>query len=114
MCSEPCTSEWAQLALQAMHLRVTIMRENKAPNFLGDQKLYVGNIAFECVEQDIYDVFSEVGAVGDVSLVRDDNGRNRGFGFVTMRTNDEGEKAISELDGAEVKGRNIAVRPSNN
>ena len=90
------------------------MRENKPPNFLGDHKLYVGNIAFECSEQDIYDLFAEVGSVGDVSLVRDDFGKNRGFGFVTMRTNDDGEKAIEQLDGADVKGRSIAVRPSNN
>lgn len=90
------------------------LRENKAPNFMGEQKLYVGNIAFECDEKDIYEVFSQAGSVGDVSLVRDDEGKVRGFGFVTMRTTAEGEKAIAELDGSEVKGRNIAVRPSNN
>ena len=90
------------------------MRENKAPNFIGDSKLYVGNIAFECTEADIYEIFNEVATVGDVSLVTDDNGRNRGFGFVTCRTEADGEKACQELDGAEVKGRNIAVRPSNN
>ena len=97
--------------IERIHLN---MRENKAPNFLGELKLYVGNIAFECEEQDIYDVFSAVGEVGDVSLVRDDAGKNRGFGFVTMRTNEEGDKAIAQLDGTEIKGRNIAVRPSNN
>ena len=97
--------------IERVHLN---LRENKAPNFMGEQKLYVGNIAFECGEKDIYEVFNEVGSVGDVSLVRDDTGKVRGFGFVTMRTVAEGEKAIAELDGAEVKGRNIAVRPSNN
>jgi RNA recognition motif-containing protein len=90
------------------------MRENMAPNFLGEHKLYVGNIAFECKEDDIYELFSTIGNVGDVSLVRDDFGKNRGFGFVTMRTNAEGDKAIDELNGAEMKGRNIAVRPSSN
>ena len=88
--------------------------EQVAPNFLGEAKLYVGNIAFECQEQDIYDIFAEVGSVGDVSLVRDDEGKNRGFGFVTMRTNEDGEKAIQELNGEAILGRNIAVRPSNN
>jgi len=100
-----------QYEIERVHLN---LRENKAPNFLGEQKLYVGNIAFECQEQDIVDAFSVVGTVGDVSLVRDDDGRNRGFGFVTMRTIAEGERAISELNGAEIKGRSIAVRPSNN
>lgn len=90
------------------------MRENKAPNFIGDSKLYVGNIAFECSETDIYELFNDIGTVGDVSLVTDDTGRNKGFGFVTMRTTADGEKAVQELDGADVRGRNIAVRPSNN
>jgi predicted Zn finger-like uncharacterized protein len=90
------------------------LQENKEANFLGDFKVYVGNIAFECSELDIYEAFSEVGIVGDVSLVRDEEGRNRGFGFVTMRTNEQGQAAIEKLNGADIKGRNIAVRPSNN
>ena len=59
-------------------------------------------------------MFSEIGEVGDVALVRDDQGRNRGFGFVTMRNKADGEKAVSELDGVDMNGRNIAVRESNN
>lgn len=89
------------------------IQEGKSPKFLGDSKLYVGNISFECEEDDIFQIFSEVGNVGDVSLVRDDSGKNRGFGFVTMRTQEDAEKAISQLDGTPVKGRNIAVRESN-
>lgn len=87
--------------------------EGKSPKFLGAVKLYVGNIAFECHEDDILEVFSRIGNVGDVSLVRDDEGKNRGFGFVTMRTKEDGDKAIAELDGIAVRGRNIAVRESN-
>lgn len=97
--------------IERVHLN---LQENKAPNFLGEQKLYVGNIAFECAERDIYELFSTVGSVGDVSLVRDDDGKARGFGFVTMRTSEEGDKAIESLDGTEMKGRSINVRPSNN
>jgi len=52
--------------------------------------------------------------VGDVSLVRDEEGKNRGFGFVTMRTKDGGQKAMEKLDGTAVRGRKIAVRESNN
>ena len=89
------------------------MKEGKNPRFMGDTKLYVGNIAFECSEDDLVQVFSEAGVVGDVSLVRDDQGRNRGFGFITMRTKEGGEKAMETLDGSEVMGRNIAVRESN-
>ena len=80
---------------------------------MGESKLYVGNIAFGSTEEDIRELFSEVGDVGDVALVRDDMGRNRGFGFVTMRTKEGGQKCIDELDGVELKGRNLAVRESN-
>ena len=92
----------------------TNLAEGKHPNFMGDMKLYVGNIAFGCDEEDIFSLFSEIGTVGDVALVRDENGRNRGFGFVTMRTKGDGNKAMEELDGAELNGRNIAVRESTN
>jgi RNA recognition motif-containing protein len=89
------------------------MEEGKSPKFMGEFKLYVGNIAFESTEEDLYSVFSEAGTVGDIALVRDDMGRNRGFGFVTMRTKDDGARAMENLDGKEMNGRNIAVRESN-
>lgn len=92
----------------------TNMKEGKSPKYVGDSKLYVGNIAFECSENDLAELFSEVGGVGSVALVRDDQGRNRGFGFVTMRTKEEGDAAIEKLNGMELNGRNIAVRESNN
>lgn len=89
------------------------IEEGKSPKFTGAGKLYVGNIAFASTEEELFEIFSEFGEVGDVSLVRDEIGRNRGFGFVTMRTRDDGDKAMSELDGFELHGRKIAVRESN-
>lgn len=89
------------------------IEEGKSPKFTGKGKLYVGNIAFASNEEEIYEMFSEIGQVGDVSLVRDEMGRNRGFGFVTMRSKDDGDKARAELDGTELHGRKIAVRESN-
>jgi predicted Zn finger-like uncharacterized protein len=95
--------------------RITMnIEQGREPKFVGDVKLYVGNVAFECHEDDIKEIFSRVGDVGDVSLVRDDAGKNRGFGFVTMRTKEDGEKAVAALDGVSVRGRTIAVRESNN
>jgi predicted Zn finger-like uncharacterized protein len=88
--------------------------EGRPPAFMGEFKLYVGNIAFESTEEDVNEIFSEIGPVGDVSLVRDDLGRIRGFGFVTMREKEDGQKAIDALDGSEIRGRTIAVRESNN
>ena len=90
------------------------VEEGRNPKYMGELKLYVGNIAFASTEEEIYELFSDIGDVGDVALVRDDQGRNRGFGFVTMRTKDGGEKAMEALDGKELNGRNLAVRESNN
>ena len=90
------------------------LEEGKHPNFMGETKLYVGNISFGSSEEDLYELFSEIGTVGEVSLVRDDIGRIRGFGFVTMRAKADGEKAIEVLDGTDFNGRNLAVRESNN
>ena len=90
------------------------IEEGKAPKFVGDCKLYVGNMSFGCDESDIRELFEEYGDVGDVSLVRDEDGRMRGFGFVTMRNQDDGEKCLEALDGTEFNGRNIAVREATN
>lgn len=88
--------------------------QGKSPRFVGDMKLYVGNIAFDCTEEELYEEFSKFGPVGDVSLVRDDTGRPKGFGFVTLREKADGRKALEELNGVEIKGREIMVRESTN
>jgi len=88
------------------------IKENREPGYLGEYKLYVGNISFEAVDDDLYSLFGTMGAVGDVSLVKDDIGRNRGFGFVTMMKSADGQKALEELHGVELRGRSIAVRES--
>ena len=103
------------VSLPEMHRKriETNMEEGKSPKFTGHGKLYVGNISFSCTEADIFETFAEIGEVGDVSLVRDEIGRNRGFGFVTMRSKEDGDKAMAKLDGFDLHGRNIAVRESN-
>ena len=90
------------------------MKEGRSPKYTGDSKLYVGNISFECSEQDLVELFGTAGEVGSVALVRDEQGRTRGFGFVTMRSKEDGDAAIEKLNGSELKGRNLAVRESNN
>lgn len=73
-------------------------------------KLYVGNLSFNSNEQDLEDVFAEVGTVESVNIIEDrDTGRSRGFGFVEMSSKEEGQNAISQLDGKEVDGRNLKV-----
>jgi predicted Zn finger-like uncharacterized protein len=89
------------------------IQEGKAAKYMGEKKLYVGNLAFQCHEDDLYEIFGQYGDVGEVNMIRDETGRPRGFAFVTMRTEEGGEKAIAAADGMMIRGRNIAVRESN-
>jgi RNA recognition motif-containing protein len=73
-------------------------------------KLYVGNLSFSTTENDLQDTFGAHGTVTESSLVMDrETGRARGFGFVTMSTPEEAQKAISALNGSMVDGRSLTV-----
>ena len=73
-------------------------------------KLYVGNLAFKTSSEDLQQLFSQAGTVESASVVEDlDTGRSRGFGFVEMASNEEGEAAISQFNGKEFDGRNLTV-----
>jgi cold-inducible RNA-binding protein len=73
-------------------------------------KLYVGNLAFATSSQDLEQIFGQTGTVTSASIVEDrETGRSRGFGFVEMSTKEEGEAAISQLNGKEVSGRALKV-----
>ena len=73
-------------------------------------KLYVGNLSFQTSSQELEELFAGIGTVESASVVEDrETGRSRGFGFVEMSSQAEGEKAIAELDGQEVSGRQIKV-----
>src|SRR4051794_32023605 len=73
-------------------------------------KLYVGNLSFQTSSQDLEEMFAGVGAVESASVVEDrETGRSRGFGFVEMANQADGEKAIAELNGSDQGGRQIKV-----
>ncbi len=73
-------------------------------------KLYVGNLSFDTSTQDLEQIFGEVGTVESTNIIEDrETGRSRGFGFVEMSSQEEGQKAISELDGKEIDGRSLKV-----
>jgi len=73
-------------------------------------KLYVGNLSFQTSSSDLEELFAQSGTVESASVVEDrDTGRSRGFGFVEMSTKEEGEAAISQLNGREFGGRALNV-----
>ena len=86
---------------------------NRPPAYCGETKFYVGNLDFDTSPDDLREVFAEKGMVGDVNIITDDDGRSRGFAFVTMMSKEDEGKAL-ELDGTDLGGRNIVVRPPNN
>src|SRR5687767_3943240 len=75
-----------------------------------NNKLYVGNLSFNTTENDLQDTFSAHGTVTEANLITDrETGRARGFGFVTMSSDEEANKAVEALNGAELDGRTITV-----
>lgn len=73
-------------------------------------KLFVGNLSYQASEKDLTELFSQAGTVESVKIVTDTyTGQPRGFGFVEMSTADEARNAISMLNGASFKDRNITV-----
>ncbi len=73
-------------------------------------KLFVGNLSFNTTENDLHDAFAAHGTVVEANLMVDRmSGRPRGFGFVTMSTEEEAQKAISAMNGASLDGRALTV-----
>ena len=72
--------------------------------------IYVGNLSWELNDDDLRTAFEEFGEVASASIIKDKfSGRSRGFGFVEMPNKEEAENAIKELNGKEMKGRDIKV-----
>jgi len=74
------------------------------------KNIFVGNLSFNTSEDELRQIFEPFGQVERVSILTDrDTGRSRGFGFVEMANDEEGEKAIAGLNGSQVGGRTINV-----
>ena len=73
-------------------------------------KLFVGNLSFNVTENDLQDAFAAFGTVVEANLMMDRaTGRPRGFGFITMSTPEEAQKAIEGLNGKDLSGRALTV-----
>lgn len=74
------------------------------------KNIFVGNLSFSATEDSVRQLFAQYGAVDRVSIVTDrDSGQPRGFGFVEMGNNSEGDSAINALNGYELDGRALNV-----
>ena len=72
--------------------------------------IYVGNLSWSMTDDDLSNLFSQYGSVTSAKILKEKNtGRSKGFGFVEMTNDAEGQAAIAGLNESEVDGRNIVV-----
>jgi RNA recognition motif-containing protein len=75
-----------------------------------NNKLFVGNLSFNTTENDLQDTFAAHGTVTETNLMMDrTTGRPRGFGFVTMSSDEEANAAMEALNGQSLDGRALTV-----
>ncbi len=80
------------------------------PQEITTPKLYVGNLAYEAAESDLFDLFSKIGAVKNVEVAMDRRAnRSKGFGFVEMESLDTAKQAAEKLNRTDFLGRQIVV-----
>lgn len=73
-------------------------------------KLYVGNLDYAVTDQQLSEIFSQMGTVTSATVITDRySGRSKGFGFVEFSSEEEAKKAIEELNGKDFQGRNLVV-----
>jgi RNA recognition motif-containing protein len=72
--------------------------------------IYVGNLSRDLTESELREAFAAFGEVSSASIIKDKfSGETRGFGFVEMPNKEEADKAISGLNGKDLKGRSLTV-----
>jgi RNA recognition motif-containing protein len=73
-------------------------------------KIYISNLSFHTTNDTLTALFEKFGTVSSTRVITDrETGRNRGFAFVEMATDDEAQKAIHGLDNKEIEGRALSV-----
>jgi RNA recognition motif-containing protein len=75
-----------------------------------EMKIYVGNLSYSTTEDDIRKAFGQFGTVDSADVIMDrGTGRSKGFGFVEMSNDTEGQAAIDALNGKDLDGRSLNV-----
>src|SRR5436309_3193481 len=74
------------------------------------KNIYVGNLVWDCTQDDLYELFKDHGTVSRAQVIMDrETGRSRGFGFVEMASDAEAQQAIDVLNGTDFRGRPLTV-----
>ena len=74
------------------------------------KKLYVGNLSYNMTEDDLREAFGKIGEVLSAKIILDnESGRSKGFGFVEMANDEDGDKAIAALNGTSMLDRTVTV-----
>jgi cold-inducible RNA-binding protein len=77
---------------------------------MNQNRLFVGNLSYQTMENDLQDHFSQAGAVTSVNLMLDKvTGKSRGFAFVEFSTSEEANKAVEQFHNTEFQGRTLTV-----
>ncbi len=77
---------------------------------MSQARLFVGNLSYQTMEQDLQDYFSAAGNVSSVSVMMDKfTGKSRGFAFIEFNSSDEANKAVEMFNGKELQGRPLTV-----
>ena len=74
------------------------------------RKMYVGNIPYNATEAELREMFSEIGEIDSLKIMKDQfTDRSKGFGFIEMVNEEDAKKAIATLNGKDFKGKSLTV-----
>ena len=73
------------------------------------KKLFVGNINWNASKEDLENIFSQYGELEEAILIKDENWRSKGFGFISYVNEEDAKKATAELNGFQIDGRPLFV-----
>ena len=77
---------------------------------MSQTRLFVGNLSYQTMEQDLQDYFAAAGNVSSVNVMMDKfTGKSRGFAFIEFNSSDEANKAVEMFNGKELQGRPLTV-----
>jgi uncharacterized membrane protein YgcG len=89
---------------------IVVTRVLSAPTEKEMKKLFVGSLSWNTTDRDLADAFAKFGEITEAKVITDrDSGRSRGFGFVTFEDAAAADKAIAEMNGTQLDGREITV-----